>query len=317
MNTAVDMLLGVTIGDALGVPYEFKSRSEMKNAPARDMVGYMSHNQPAGTWSDDSSLTFCLAESLVEGYSLDSAAQNFVKWKNNAYWTAHNNVFDIGMTTARAISELESILKSRKIDELKQLRYYAHETDNGNGSLMRILPLLYEIKGKAIQEQFMMVWENSALTHKHIRAAMCCMVYLKVAENILAGDDKFIAYENARTQIYELWDEIDFSEDEKEHFKRFIQNDIRTAAEAEIYSGGYVIQSIEASLWCLLNTASYEEAVLKAINFGHDTDTTAAITGGLAGLLYTSNNIPEYWIASLARMEDIVDLGKRVDEVYR
>ncbi|WPO36068.1 ADP-ribosylglycohydrolase family protein [Flammeovirgaceae bacterium SG7u.111] len=311
------MLLGIAIGDALGVPYEFSSREQMLKAPAKDMVGFKTHNQPAGTWSDDSSLTFCLAEALIQKYTLEAVAINFVKWKNEAYWTAHNEVFDIGMTTAKSISELETILANGNSEEFKRLKYAADESDNGNGSLMRILPLIFEIYQQPIKAQFEVVWENSALTHKHIRAAMSCMIYLKFAEYLINGLKKEEAYFKTKTDIVNFWKEIDFSENEQVHFKRLMKDDIRSLNALSINAGGYVIESLEASFWSFLTSTSFEECVLKSINFGHDTDTTAAIAGGLAGLYYGGKNIPPFWLASLAKFEEITELGKKLDEKYK
>lgn len=315
-NIAKDMLLGVAISDALGVPYEFLDRQDMETSPAKDMVGYGTHEQPPGTWSDDSSLTFCLAEAMLDGYTLKSTALNFIKWKNQAYWTARNRVFDIGMTTARSITRLESIVLSNDLEDFKLLKYEGEEYDNGNGSLMRILPLLFEIKGKPIKDQFDVVWENSALTHRHIRAGMSCMIYLKLIENLIDGHNKQDAYEKTRVDIQGLWEIINLSEHERLHFERVIQSNLNDVAKKDIKSGGYVIESLEASIWCFLKTNTYEEAVLTAINFGHDTDTTGAITGGIAGVYYKSLNFPEYWIVSLARMEDILDLADRLNNKY-
>lgn len=147
-NKVIDALLGGAIGDAVGVPYEFKRTSEMLRNPAIDMIGYGTHFQPVGTWSDDSSLTFCLAESLIRGYNLTDIAIKFIAWKNKAYWTAHDEVFDIGHTTNTAISRLQKIILSQNYEQLKELKYQGDDRDNGNGSLMRILPLLFYIKGK-------------------------------------------------------------------------------------------------------------------------------------------------------------------------
>ncbi|MEM7161798.1 MAG: ADP-ribosylglycohydrolase family protein [Bacteroidota bacterium] len=316
IKAGTDLLIGVAVGDALGVPYEFKSRESMLKDPAKDIVGYGTHGQPPGTWSDDSSLTFCLAEALLKDASLESAAKKFISWRNEAYWTAHHSVFDIGMTTTQSISRLEKILSNGSLDELELLKYGGLESDNGNGSLMRILPLLFEIKKRPIKEQFEITWKHSALTHRHIRAAMSCMIYLKFAEFILEGNDLSNSYQKMRTSIKDLWNEMDFSMNERQHFKRVIQENICDVSKDEVLSGGYVIESLEASLWCIMKTDSYEDAVLTAINFGHDTDTTGAITGGLAGLYYTCEGIPDYWIANLARMEDIRSLGDRLDRKY-
>ncbi|MBT1687153.1 ADP-ribosylglycohydrolase family protein [Dawidia soli] len=313
---AVAALLGVAVGDALGVPYEFLSRAEMDATPARDMRGYGTHHQPAGTWSDDSSLTFCLAESLAHGYDLADMARRVVQWKTEAYWTAHGNVFDIGMRTREAIATLEVILDRGDMTELELLRYGASEEDNGNGSLMRILPLLFHIRGLDIRQQFEITWRVSALTHGHIRSGMCCLIYLRLAEYLLQGLSKEESYQRMRGDVVALWKEMDFDAGEQRHFERMIQQDIREVSKNTIHGNGYVIKSLEASLWCFLATDNFESAVLSAVNLGYDTDTTGAITGGLAGVYYGSAAIPSYWLAVLARLEDIRELGMALGDKY-
>lgn len=313
-NKVIDALLGVSIGDAVGVPFEFKSREEMQRNPAKDIIGYGTHNQLEGTWSDDSSLTFCLAESLIHGYDLKDISTKFIQWKNEAYWTAHGNVFDIGITTSRAITRIRQLIVNNEASDLKNQRFYGEVQENGNGSLMRIIPLLFYIKGLPIKEQFEIIWEVSALTHRHIRAAMSCLIYLKLAEKILAGREKEIAYSEMRIDILSFWDDMAFAEAEKIHFQKVIQSDIREVSIDELKTGGYVIEVLESSIWFFLKKQSYEETILSIINLGHDTDTSAAITGGLAGLYYGQDGIPPYWKASLSRMEDIIDLGNRLNK---
>lgn len=315
-NKVTDALLGVAVGDALGVPFEFNTSDQMKKNPAKDMVGYGRYTVPAGTWSDDSSLTFCLAESLVKGYDLADMATNFLKWKEENFWTARGYVFDIGITTSRAITYFKRILRNKEYEELTQLKYLGDEYDNGNGSLMRIMPLLFYIKGMSIQEQFDIIRDVSALTHRHIRAAMCCLIYLRLAEHLLHGKDKVASYQLMRQEISAFWKKIDFSTNESKLFIRLIENDIREMPYADLKSGGYVMESIEASIWCFLQRDTYSAVVLTAINLGHDTDTTAAIVGGLAGLYYGAASMPEDWVTSIARFEDIVELGNKLNEKY-
>ena len=293
-KTLKNILLGVAVGDALGVPYEFLSREQMGENPATDMVGYGTHFQPPGTWSDDTSMTLCLAETIEEGYSLEKLASKFIKWRNEAYLTAHNEVFDIGITTNEAISRLENIMATDK--NFEKLKYDSYEQENGNGSLMRILPLLMVIKGKPIEEQFEFVWQNSALTHRHIRAGMSCMIYLNFAEHLHNGLDKFEAYRNTKNDIKELWTDIDFPYEEQMFFDRIIEDDIAKLKRNEIQSRGYVIHSLEASFWTFLNNDNYKNTVLTAVNLGNDTDTTSAIAGGLAGLYCGIEGIPVGWI---------------------
>jgi ADP-ribosylglycohydrolase len=298
-----NILLGVAVGDALGVPYEFKSREQMDIEPASDMVGYGTHFQKPGTWSDDTSMTLCLAETIAEGYSLERLASKFIKWRNEAYLTAHNEVFDIGITTRHSIVRLEEMLENN--EDLSTLKLQSFEDENGNGSLMRILPLLFVIKGKAIEEQFEIVWQNSALTHRHIRAAMSCMIYLNFAEHLQNGVDKLEAYANTKNEIKKLWKTIDFPFEEQIIFERIINADISKLDRTEIQSSGYVIHSLEASFWSFLNNNNYKDTVLTAVNLGDDTDTTSAIAGGLAGLYYGVGGIPLAWVEVLPRSENV------------
>ncbi|MEZ4883931.1 MAG: ADP-ribosylglycohydrolase family protein [Chitinophagales bacterium] len=173
-----------------------------------------------------------------------------------------------------------------------------------------------DAKLKPIKEQFEVIWEISALTHRHIRAAMSCLIYLKLAEKLLEGKDKEIAYSEMRNDISRFWEEMGFSEIERQHFKRVVQQDIREVEIDDLKSGGYVIEVLESSIWFFLNKNSYKEIILSIINIGHDTDTSAAIAGGLAGIYYGQKGIPEYWIASIARMEDILKLGEKLNTKY-
>ena len=135
-NKVLDGLFGLCIGDALGVPVEFTSRDDLKEHPVADMIGYGMYNQPPGTWSDDSSLAFCLAESLCNGYDLNDIASKFVAWYYDNHWTPHGEVFDVGNATSEAIERL-------KIGVAPQKAGSCSEYSNGNGSLMRILPLVF------------------------------------------------------------------------------------------------------------------------------------------------------------------------------
>lgn len=315
-NKVVDALMGVAVGDAIGVPYEFNSREKMKTNPAKGMIGHGTHNQPQGTWSDDSSLTFCLAESLIDGYDLKDISQKFIRWKKEAYWTARGEVFDIGNTTADAINRLQRIIEKGNLEALGKQIDLGDEYENGNGSLMRIIPLLFYIKGKPITEQFDIICQVSALTHRHVRAAMSCLIYLKLAEKILNGQEKVQAYLEMRNDIIDFWNNIDFSLSEREHFKNVIQKDIRKTKIKNLKSGGYVIEVLESSIWFFLKEKTYADTILSIINLGHDTDTSAAIAGGLAGIYYGLNGIPEFWILGMARMEDIIDLGNRLNTRY-
>ncbi|KPH11826.1 ADP-ribosylglycohydrolase family protein [Chryseobacterium sp. ERMR1:04] len=301
-------IFGVCIGDALGVPVEFKERDYLKRFPVTEMLGFMSWNQPKGTWSDDSSLTLCLAEELTKGYDLEKIGESFVKWNKYGHWTAHGRLFDIGGTTRHSIARLikgESAKFSGNI----------FEEDNGNGSLMRILPLaFYLVNEENIENLYRTVKEVSSVTHGHFRSVFACFIYVIFAIQLIKEKDKKEAYNHVQKIALEYAEIQGFNPKEIELFQRILKNDISSFHENEIKSSGYVLHSLEASLWCFLNSKSYSEAVLKAVNLGEDTDTTGAITGGIVGIYYGFNNIPEEWVSDLVRKEDIEILCEKLNE---
>jgi len=311
------LLFGVAVGDALGVPVEFRPRTYLDENPVTTMTGFGTYDQPPGTWSDDSSLTFCLAESLTQGYDLVDIAQKFVNWRFNNYWTAHNHLFDIGMTTSKSIDTLKVLVKDKNLKQLKLQRYYFNEGSNGNGSLMRILPLVLELKDKSIFERFELIWTVSALTHGHIRSALSCLIYLEFADILIQGEkDKRVAYQKLQFRIRDFLGVYEISERETQYFERLINEDITKLEQKEIRSSGYVIHALEASFWCFLSEDNYASCVLKAVNLGEDTDTTAAIAGGLAGIFYGYDSIPAEWVEGIARRADIEGLAERLGRRY-
>ncbi|MNU12721.1 ADP-ribosylglycohydrolase family protein [Chryseobacterium scophthalmum] len=303
-------IFGVCVGDALGVPVEFRSRDQLKRSPVTAMRAFGTHHQPAGTWSDDSSLMLCLADSLCKGYDLEDIALKFLQWYNAEVWTPHGSVFDIGIATSQAIHRISK-------GTSPTLCGGTSEFDNGNGSLMRILPLLFYIKDFPIEKRFDIVKDVSSITHGHIRSVLACFIYLEFALEILKEKDKWEAYKAMQKIVREFLDNNPIcSQNEMDKFHRILELKVdeydiaplHTLQEEEISSSGYVLHSLEASLWCFLNSESYSEAVLKAVNLGEDTDTTGAITGGIAGIYYGFENIPEEWIDVLVRKEDIEKL---------
>ncbi|MHC0446678.1 ADP-ribosylglycohydrolase family protein [Flavobacterium sp. 3-218] len=299
-------LLGVAIGDALGVPVEFKSRAYLKEKPVTEMFGFGTHHQPLGTWSDDSSLSFCLAESLSKGFDLNDIAKNFVRWFNADLWTPHGKVFDIGIVTTHAIL---NISKGHQPD----LCGGFSEQDNGNGSLMRILPLVFYLQNeKDVEVIYQKVKAVSSITHAHFRSVFACFIYLIYCLEILKEKDKFDAYKGMQNVLSKFLENKSFNPQEIQLFDKVLKTDISKYDESEIQSSGYVLHSLEASIWCFLNSDSYEETVLKAVNLGEDTDTTGAIAGGLAGIYYGIDGIPKKWIENLVRVDDIKDLAERL-----
>lgn len=298
-------LLGLAVGDALGVPVEFLSREAISRSPVTDMREYGTHNQPAGTFSDDASLAFCLADALTEEFSIHTIAQNFRLWFYHGFWSARGEVFDIGIATRQAISRLDEGVEPT-------LAGGFDEYSNGNGSLMRILPLVFYIKDMPVEKRYRITKDVSSITHRHVRSVIACFYYLEFARKLLYGKDCTSIYKLLQTEISEFLESLKINPNEIKHFERLLKADISKLSEFEIQSSGYVIHTLEASIWCLMTTNNYKDAVLKAVNLGSDTDTTAAVTGGLAGILYGWQNIPENWLNVLAKKNDIIKLSNKL-----
>ena len=301
------VLFGVAIGDALGVPVEFNNRQTIRKNPVTDMIGYGTYNLPPGTFSDDSSLTFCLAEALTKEFDLNTIGQNFVKWCYNNYWTPRGNVFDIGIATRQAI---ERLAKGERPD----LAGGFDISSNGNGSLMRISPLLFYLLDKPINERYEITKQVSSITHGHIRSVIACFYYLEFTRQLFEQKNKFEIYKNLQTEVTNQLTLLSINSTEVALFDRLLKQDIHELTEEYIFSSGYVLHTLEASIWCLLTTDNYKDAVLKAVNLGEDTDTTGAVTGGLAGLLYGLDSIPTNWIKQIARNDEIENLAERLGD---
>ena len=287
------------------------------------MEGYGTFNMPEGTWSDDSSMALATLASIVELKKIDSEdiMTRFVKWIQQGEYTPYGKAFDVGNTCLTAIN---------RYTQLKDIKTCGCDRDfsNGNGSLMRILPvcLYYYDRQKSIctseDEAIEGIHIVSGLTHNHLRSKMCCGIYYYMVKSIIDGTKKDIK-PSLEVLLQEGIDNglkyygRDLSNlNEISHLGRlFHLSEFKNTPEHEIKSSGYVIDSIEAAIYCLLTTNSYSECTLKAVNLGDDTDTVAAIAGGLAGLYYGFDNIPRTWIEDIKRKEWIEKLLVQADEI--
>lgn len=261
MRNLRSAIYGLAVGDALGVPVEFMKRGSFR---VEDMTGFGTHSQPCGTWSDDTSMTLATCHSIKElgCIDVDDIRRRFGNWLYNGEYAIDGNVFDVGGTTSAAI-------RNGKGED--------GEYSNGNGSLMRILPLAftdadYDIIGKV-----------SAITHAHRVSIQYCIYYVRIARALLGGENITKA-----VSIYK-----DYSE-------------ITGRVQSDVLSSGFVVDTLEAALWCLCTTDNFKDAVLRAVNLGDDTDTVGAVTGGLAGIVYGIENIPKSWLDKL-RGKDLIE----------
>ena len=295
------VVYGHAIADALGVPVEFTSRSSLQRNPVTGMRGYGTHDMPAGTWSDDTSMALATMDSLTNGIDYEDTMRRFCEWTENDAYTATGEMFDIGITTSDALH--------RYLAGTPALQCGRHgDRDNGNGALMRIYPVvLYccvlhpdEYDTAAMIE---LVHNYSALTHAHPRSMVGCGIYAFVLRALLSGDTIHNALSDARS----FYEASEFSH-ELQHYGRIFAEDFRNTPVDEIESGGYVVSSLEAALWCVMNSESYADCVLTAVNLGGDTDTVGAITGSLAGVVFGFESIPSEWMDTLLNRELIEDV---------
>jgi len=297
-------ILGAAVGDALGVPVEFAGRLARDVDPVTDMREFGTHHQPAGTWSDDTSMILATMEGLGKAgsFSPGAAMAEFSLWLKEAKHTPHGKVFDIGNATREAILRFGAGADPLQCGGTS-------DWSNGNGSLMRILPvaLAYANDAELVEKASQM----SALTHAHERSRMSCAFYCLIVSELLHGEGLTKATSFAWNVMDHRWG---FTPDERTYFDRWQPEQLFARGEDEVGSSGHVIDTLEAALWVNARHDNYRDTVLHAVNLGDDTDTTGCVAGGLAGLIYGLEDIPEEWREVLAKREEIADIAKRYTE---
>lgn len=281
-------LLGLLVGDALGVPYEFHDAASIPAPADIEMTPLPGFNRahpgvPPGTWSDDGAQALALFDALLRDrtLNLDTLATNLLNWYQRGAFTPDGNVFDIGLQTRQAFYALGAGIQP-------SIAGPNGERDNGNGSLMRCLPVVLTATSR--DEAVLLARKQSLVTHGHARSQLCCALYCLTAMGILEGQPPADAVRAAEDALLERHAG---TEDEAE---------LKIALDGRFdapQGSGYVVDSFWSAIHCVLSTHSYEDCVKRAVALGNDTDTTACIAGGLAGLLYGEDGIPPRWLAAL------------------
>ncbi len=288
------------IGDALGVPAEFLSREQLTQNPVTGLRGYGSHNKAAGTWSDDGSLMLCSLETLLDDGDYPAAAMpRFQAWLKTGLWTVDGAAFGIGSGTYAALARFASGAAA----PWGGIR----DQDNGNGSLMRILPIAVALRHLPLRRYLQRISEWSSLTHAHPRSITCCQIYALVVRGLLRGWPLRKALREAASRILPQLDR-----DEREVMERLLDASVLTLPRDEIRSTCYVVHTLEASLWCLAQGGSFADIVLRAVNLGDDADTTAAVTAPLAAILHGSAALPPAWRNGVIRGDPLLALLERL-----
>ena len=302
-------IIGFAVGDALGVPTEFIPRQYIKEFDTSKMNGYGTHNVPAGAWSDDTSMviagidSICRCDGMVD---YDDIMDAYVDWFKHAKYTSIDKTFGVGDTIFKGLVNYMS--GNDALDSGS-----GEVQDNGNGSLMRCLPisLLCALNNKSNEEIFDITSDFSSMTHSHEISKMACYIYTLFIKHIISGVDKRTILNIIQKENYK----DKFSSKTIKEYEMILTGDFQNMNPDEIPESGYVIDTLEIVLYSIINTNSFEEAVTKAISFGYDTDTTAAITGSIAGIMYGIEDIPEKWLSQLKKREYLEEMANSFADV--
>jgi len=285
-------LLGLAAGDAVGTTVEFKPRGSF--TPLTDMVGGGPFRLKAGQWTDDTSMALCLANSLLEKQGFDAQDQmyRYNDWRVNGYMSSNGRCFDIGVTVSEAISQY--------IGSGDPFSGPTNPLSAGNGSLMSLagVPMFYS---PDIQQVIHFSGESSRTTHGAKECVDACCYFAMLIHCALQGMDKqhILA--------------CDLYQPTTKKIKAIQQQQYINKTSTQIKGTGYVVDCLEAALWCFQQTESFADAILMAANLGDDADTTAAVCGQIAGAFYGIEGIPEQWLAKLTMVDQITSLA---DQLY-
>jgi ADP-ribosyl-[dinitrogen reductase] hydrolase len=293
-------IYGLLVGDALGVPYEFKSAAEippLQQIEFEPPSGYPRTYQsvPIGTWSDDGAQALALLDSLLTCGRLDlnDLMERITAWEQTGKYAVGGVVFDIGITTRKAISNFGRGVPAQDAGP-------SDAYDNGNGSLMRVLPLALWHQGDDKQLAKDAMWQ-SMTTHGHARSQVCCALYCLWARRLLENDSN--AWDSATTALRGMIAGSPYESELELHIR---PDDFTTGS-----GSGYVVDSLRSARW-VMQEDSYEDVVKAAVALGKDTDTTACIAGGVAGIRDGVEAIPDRWFNALRGREVADELISRL-----
>ena len=311
-----DGLYGLAVADALGVPFESEKLADMREHPCAGMTGFGHHNQPAGSWSDDTSMTLCVADSLCRGFDLDDMMKRFSRWRGNGEYTASSKTFDVGRTCRWAINQYWDGMPAELCGD-------SSPHGNGNGALMRMLPVaLYQCRfctadDEHLEDFLAPIHAASGITHAHEIGLICCGLFsLTLREWLLREnsgsallDIARSAFEKGRKTYTQLGGDFAVYINDPVCFDD--PGKLLERTEEELPTWGYALNTWNIALWSLLTTDNYRDCVLKAVNLGGDADTNAAVAGALAGVIYGKDAIPQEWVEVLLNKQLLDEIAEK------
>lgn len=302
-NIVLDSIIGFAIGDAFGVPVEFNEREYVKSLNLSEMISG-SHNVEKGSWSDDTSMIIATMDSIINkngNIDYKDIMDNFIKLVDNGKFTSLGYAFDVGNTITKSLNkykETKNELDSGCSDVM----------DNGNGSLMRILPVsIYCILNDLSNEEIIKVInKTSSLTHSHEISKLGCLIYTIYLKEIIKSKNKLKAFETIINYDYS-----NYSKDSLKVYNRLLKDDFLDIKEKDIKSTGYIVDTLESVIYSINSSNNYKDAIITSVNLGYDTDTIGALTGGVAGILYGVQDIPDNWLNDLAKKDYLIEYSSK------
>ena len=305
-NQYLGAIIGHAVGDAMCFPTEFSKREELLQSPVIEMIDSPDVGQPAGSWSDDTAMEIATIDSFIQKKYFDykDIMDKWVKWISKSEYTPTGVAFDIGRTCLKAIKKYCNGTAPLECGSTSM-------NENGNGSLMRILPVALYAYSKKLDDTSIhkLTNEVSSLTHAHEVSRLGCYIYVQFIICLLKGNTKHEAYKHIQDLDYRS-----FSIDSINHYARILNNQIEFQILDNIKSTGYIVDTLESAMWIFMNAQHYKEAIIASTNIGGDTDTIGAIVGSMAGIYYGFEDIPSSWLDKLQRKDYLMELVDRFEK---
>ena len=305
-NQYLGAIIGHAVGDAMGFPTEFSKREELLKNPVIEMIDSTDIGQPAGSWSDDTAMEIATIDSFIQKKYFDykDIMDKWVKWISKSEYTPTGVAFDIGRTCLKAIKKFCNGTAPLQCGSTSI-------NENGNGSLMRILPVALYAYSKKLDDTSIhkLTNEVSSLTHAHEVSRLGCYIYVQFIICLLKGNTKQEAYKHIQDLDYRS-----FRMDSIHHYARILNEQIEFQILDNIKSTGYIVDTLVSAMWIFMNAQHYKEAIIASTNIGGDTDTIGAIVGSMAGIYYGFEDIPSSWLDKLQRKDYLMELVDRFEK---
>lgn len=305
-NQYLGAIIGHAVGDAMGFPTEFSKREELLKNPVIEMIDSPDVGQPAGSWSDDTAMEIATIDSFIQKKCFDykDIMDKWVKWISKSEYTPTGVTFDIGRTCLKAIKKYCNGTAPLQCGSTSI-------NENGNGSLMRILPVALYAYSKKLDDTSIhkLTNEVSSLTHAHEVSRLGCYIYVQFIICLLKGNTKQEAYKHIQYLDYSAYDMHSLK-----LYTRILDEQIEVQRLDQIKSTGYIVDTLESAIWIFMNAKHYKEAIIASTNIGGDTDTIGAIVGSMAGIYYGFDSIPSNWLDKLQRKDYLIELVDRFEK---